>query len=952
MSTPPPSTVTDSSPLGSLADGDGGVGGEAMRSRIAEKLFGQEAAPVRIGRFELAEQLGVGGMGVVHRAYDPKLGRDVAVKVLHGDRVSARERERMLREAQALAKLNHPNVVQVYEVGEHDDQVFIAMEYVAGRSAKQWQEGGKRPWREVLDVYLQAGEGLAAAHAAGIVHRDFKPANVLIGDDGRVRVADFGLARGRDAGSSETGWSGEGGTSEGSGSGSDREALTKTGAVLGTPAYMAPEQLAGEPADERSDQFSFCVSLWEGLTGERPYSVVELKCGTRSSPLPPTRSAPGWVFRAVTRGLRIARGERAVSLRQVLTALSPPGRRRARWLGLPLALITAGGFGFLLAEQGRAASRCRQLSQRVALEWSPARKAAVVRRLGDVAPYAEPVAESVSSSIDRYYADWRRVAGNSCRDNDGLDSDRVYACLEQAASRGREALDLLDNMTTDDAASAHSIMADLDSPSRCNPAHGSIDDLPPIPMSLETRLDVANLRARLHRARLHVRTGKNYDELPDSGRELLEAAEAVGFLPASAEAHVVAGEIESATGSPNEAIRLYDRAVELAQRAAYDEFVVVGLTGAARVAANRLEDVNLARRYLGLASATAERVPLPLVRRRELDESKLSVLLASGELEPALATARKLAEQSERDGGSSDSRARASRVLADLYVRTGRRKDAESLYRELLEQQVASMGPGHPAVASTELSFGLLLGDEPSDSLPHLERALAIAEAAFGPRSPRLARYSTAAALAHLRSGDLATARKLASRAWELRRPLPDQQERGSALAVLVELDLAEGNDERLIEHLQTLVRAWDTPGHVSQFAQATNRLAWHLCRLDRCPEALPHYTRLREVTQPADRLRRFAELGLAHVELASGRYDSALALMEPLLREHEAGELDLDADYLTELRLFESAARLRRDHNDSEARELLEELRPSLVDQGQLWAVSMIDQLVQEQIE
>ncbi|HET6583005.1 MAG TPA: serine/threonine-protein kinase, partial [Nannocystaceae bacterium] len=222
-----------------------------------------------LGRYVVLERIGSGGMGVVYAAYDPQLDRKVALKLLH-----AREerdgdsggRARVLREAQAMARLSHPNVVAVHDVGVVDDTLFVAMEFVEGVTLGHFIAAGSRRWNEVLDVFEPAGRGLAAAHAAGLVHRDFKPDNVMIGNDGRVRVMDFGLARAAAEITTES--------SEGSGgsivelSGVDR--LTRTGALVGTPAYMAPELLAGGNADARSDQFAFCVALHRALYGTAP----------------------------------------------------------------------------------------------------------------------------------------------------------------------------------------------------------------------------------------------------------------------------------------------------------------------------------------------------------------------------------------------------------------------------------------------------------------------------------------------------------------------------------------------------------------------------------------------------------------------------------------------------------------------------------------------------------
>ncbi len=228
-----------------------------------------EGAMQRAGRFEIREAIGRGGMGVVYRAHDPELDREVAVKVV-ADSANAdlAVRARMIREARAMAKIMHPNVVVVYEVGEQDDQLFIAMELVAGRSLRQWLAETPRSLHEIVDAFVGTAQGLIAAHDVGLVHRDFKPDNVLVGDDGRPRVLDFGLAR--PSGEAQTRRS-ESDTDAGS------VVVTVAGALAGTPAYMAPEQLEGRATDARTDQFAFAVTLFEALSGARPFVGDDLR---------------------------------------------------------------------------------------------------------------------------------------------------------------------------------------------------------------------------------------------------------------------------------------------------------------------------------------------------------------------------------------------------------------------------------------------------------------------------------------------------------------------------------------------------------------------------------------------------------------------------------------------------------------------------------------------------
>ena len=296
----------------------------------------------QIGRFAVLRKLGEGGMGVVYAAYDERLARRVAIKLLRSG-----EHARLVREAQALARLSHPNVTQVYEVGEAHGRIFVAMEYVEGPTLSTWL-ATPRTAADILAVFLQAGEGLAAAHASGLVHRDFKPGNVIVGDDGRARVLDFGLAR---AGDSMTDGAVPGATPVAVGS-----SLTMTGALLGTPAYMSPEQHAALPIDARSDQFGFCAALFEALYDQRPYpgdTLPELAQSLLLGKLRPPRpraDVPAEVHAAVVRGLAPEPERRWPDMRELLGVLRYGQRqsqvvgdlRVGRWIGVG-SLITGGG---------------------------------------------------------------------------------------------------------------------------------------------------------------------------------------------------------------------------------------------------------------------------------------------------------------------------------------------------------------------------------------------------------------------------------------------------------------------------------------------------------------------------------------------------------------------------------------------------------------------------------
>ncbi|MCA9712643.1 MAG: serine/threonine protein kinase, partial [Myxococcales bacterium] len=320
---------------------------EAHRSMVLGAMFG---APTlrRFGRYVVLDVLGQGGMGTVLKGYDDELDRQVAIKVLHGGS-TGQQGPRLRREAQALAKLAHPNVVQVYEVGEAEGQLFVAMELVKGQTLRQWQSSGGSPreWKECVEVYLQAGRGLAAAHAKGLVHRDFKPGNAILDKEGRTRVLDFGLARRGDEDDLDLDTGGvpsqiQRARTEPELAAPLDQSLTKTGAVLGTLPYMPPEQMDGREVDARSDQFSFCVALYEAVYGERPFageSLFSLITAMRQGEVrPPPRgsSVPAALRRVLLRGLAVEPGERWPAMNDLLTELEELVEPRARRWVTPL----------------------------------------------------------------------------------------------------------------------------------------------------------------------------------------------------------------------------------------------------------------------------------------------------------------------------------------------------------------------------------------------------------------------------------------------------------------------------------------------------------------------------------------------------------------------------------------------------------------------------------------
>ena len=295
-------------------------------SQVAQRPTRTLTVGDRVGRYLVLSALGAGGMGVVFSAYDPQLDRKVALKLLRaGITYNTKDaRARLRREAQAIAQLSHPNVVAVYDVGTtEEDDLYIAMEFVEGDTLTTWLKQYPRTWREIVDVFLQAARGLMAAHSVGLLHRDFKPDNVLVGHDGRVRVTDFGLAR--------SVITPEEGLKHRPEVGALNVDLTATGTVLGTPRYMPPEQLTGPDIDARADQFSFCVALYEALYGTHPLpgatSVSMLEQNEKAVPPPDGSKIPAYVGRCVMRGLERERSKRYPGMATLVGDLQPPAPR-------------------------------------------------------------------------------------------------------------------------------------------------------------------------------------------------------------------------------------------------------------------------------------------------------------------------------------------------------------------------------------------------------------------------------------------------------------------------------------------------------------------------------------------------------------------------------------------------------------------------------------------------
>ena len=536
----PTTSVEDASPVLPLPPRGGSTAHRAADGRGG-----------KIGRYVVIKELGAGGMGLVLAAYDPDLERKVALKILREDiRDGSAGAMRMRREAQAMARLSHPNVAQVYEVAEAEGRLFLAMEFIAGATLREWLTTPRR-WEEVLRVYGEAGQGLAAAHAAGLMHRDFKPENAMLAADGRVRVLDFGLSRLYAAGEEPEGASRSGAVSL---------QVTAAGTLLGTPAYMSPEQHDRGEVDARSDQFSFCVALWEALYGQRPFAgetMLALARSVRTGEVvaPPAKSrVPAWVRRVLERGLAAERDRRWPTMQALLTALaSDPQRARRRWLVAGAAVLAIGAAGYGAAALRAAESRmCGGAAEEMIGVWDADRRAAVERAvLATGVSYAERTLAATRGHLDVYAGRWQQIYAGSCEAHRrGHLSpqlfDRRMACLRQRRSELMATAAVLEQTTRESIAQASEAARGLPAVTSCeDDARLLAAVAPPEDPQVAARVEAG--RGRLARLQALERAGRNaeaFAEMPP----LIAEADALGYVPLRAEVHLLYGKLSMHLG--------------------------------------------------------------------------------------------------------------------------------------------------------------------------------------------------------------------------------------------------------------------------------------------------------------------------------------------------------------------------------------------------------------------
>jgi serine/threonine protein kinase/tetratricopeptide (TPR) repeat protein len=776
---------------------DGGGDGASRRPPLP--------AGTTVGRYVILGLVGEGGMGTVYKAFDAELNRAVALKMINGDAKYAATRsggkERLMREAQALARLSHPNVLPVYDVGTFAGEVFIATEFVVGKTLRAWLKAEQRAWAEVLAVMIAAGEGLAAAHRAGLVHRDFKPENVMVGDDGRVRVLDFGLVRAaqpNDASDTNEARDSEP-TEERApdptpapptllpGELERTEELTRTerlrpslplatptslptpdatgqllqspltqlGSIMGTPRYMAPEQHRGDAVDPRTDQFSFAVALYEALYGSQPFaagSAAELKERVLAGEIvAPARDSkvPRRLWPIVARALASVPERRFATMEALLGELArDPGPARRRWLGLVVGgAIAVAGIVSVVMSRPLHRGLCRGAERSLVGVWDDARKQKVHDALvATKLPYAAATFSQIATLFDRYARDWVAMHTEACEATQlrGEQSpellDLRMACLSDRLSGFGAEVDVLasaDAAVVERANHAAHALPTLDA---CADTAALRAPTRP-PADPATRAQVADVKKQLGRARALEAAGRYRDGLAVASAAAA-AATTLHYRPAEAQALLVLGALQNSNGDPKSAAATLRSATLAADAGRADEVRAEALIMLVEVAGEELSQYAEAHAFGEAAEMILQRVDHHEALLASLERNQGIVWWRQGKYDTAVALLDQALALRTRVYGAEDREvAETLSDLADALADEGKLAAALDHYQRALDLWQKTLGSEHPQVGVTLNNMANVLSSEGKldEALARFRRAQDIWERALGPQHPKVA---------------------------------------------------------------------------------------------------------------------------------------------------------------------------------------------------------------------
>jgi tetratricopeptide (TPR) repeat protein/predicted Ser/Thr protein kinase len=729
------------------------LGGRA--ATLADHRDAEPAGPgvggTRLGHHLLLDLIGEGGMGVVYAAYDMKLDRKVAIKLLRS-RGNAQAQRRMLREAQAMARISHPNVVQVYEIGEHEEQTFLVMEFVDGVTLRTWLDRAPRSRRELLTTFIAAGHGLAAAHEQGLVHRDFKPDNVMIRRDGRVLVMDFGLARGHEH---------DGPDAEPSASSSARssvldQTLTHASVIMGTPNYMAPEQFAGRETDARTDQFSFCVALWEALFGQRPFrgaTLAELSLAVGEGRLvaPEHTDVPTRLRSVLERGLSVAPEQRWPTMLELLAALArdPSRRRRAGVLAAGLIMLAGAGVTAALAwpaHQRRAAiSECERAGQAIEDDWNETVESSLASAFAaSGARFAPSAWTHTRPWVDDYARSWATLRTQTCiettveRTRDLPSHDSIVECLDARRATFAGLLAAWAKPDSRTVLAATQAAANLMPLSTCTSELLAERVRPPEAFVTE----VARVRSQIERVEALKLAGE-YDDGLAQALEIRTQADALGWRPLRAEAWLLLGSLQSSLGNYDEGRASHEQAFFHAAAGGDDTTMLLAATQLTHEVGYQLAQHEQGRMWGTLGEMLIERLGLAgTLREAAVLGALAGVSTVRGEYEDARQRfAQALAIKQEILGEEHPGLANTINSIGVVLFSQAGSEEALEYFRRSLSIEQAALGPEHPGVANSlnNLAVALQRLGHYEEALEHHQRALALREAALGPDHPDVA---------------------------------------------------------------------------------------------------------------------------------------------------------------------------------------------------------------------
>jgi eukaryotic-like serine/threonine-protein kinase len=673
----PPLPADAANTLDALPRRPGGdrIARAVAKAKVANSLFPANEQ-VTIGRYRLLELVGSGGMGVVWGAWDPKLERRVAIKLVKAALQAARDR--ILLEGQALAKLSHPNVVPVFDVGVYEEQVYLVMEWVRGKNLRAYCKGA-RSVAEILRIYRDAGAGLWAAHQAGLIHRDFKPDNAIVGDDGRVRVLDFGLAR-ESQGSATTALE----------AGESSEATRGAG----TPRYMPPEQAAGANLTPAVDQYAFCASLREALSGR---TVEDSKKG----------EIPRWIVDILERGSAHDPAARYPSMVELLAAIDrdPAKLWRRRSLAAGAAVMAVAAFAIGRARSSSNGDTCSGGNEEIAKVASAAAVDALSAHLRSLGRFASEEAPRVEGHLVDYGRRWAQTHREACRARERHEVtpemyDRYTSCLIRGKSALTTMLGVLTNVSADALPDALAALRDLPSLDRCLTAAAASTIAPPAPELAER---AAGLTSDAERVRMLGRAAS--PEAAAAADRLVTAARALGYLPTIGQA-LLSQQIVRIFQKSGADTQLPSRreATRIALEIGDDPLAVE--TFARELFVRSREGLNDGQEGADLIEALANRLgPDGRFLRALLYNNFGAAALAAGDRKLAQQWFRRALDEARLDTTES---VELAYIPMNLALTVDSTEEAERLFTEGIARITPLLGAQHPFSLSAQSSFVLL----------------------------------------------------------------------------------------------------------------------------------------------------------------------------------------------------------------------------------------------------